>query len=215
MSTSQTTDRSSANFTAIFDAATNDYKALTKQDLGTHPFAAAFENAKSPDSVLDIFRTQAQVFDKFCKGNDKLMAWLTPIVHILFTFSGTLDGIGLVSPRSFQVILSIMSNFLAIFARKDSFYWYRCASRGQSLPTFLDVYSHCSHLIISGGERCYRELRSACETLRAHPIIPSTSQSLHGSHTHTGYDGVTCEDHGSDSLYSCVIDQDNEGEADQ
>jgi hypothetical protein len=100
MSTSnQTTDRSSVNFTAIFDAAANEYKTLTKQDLGTHPFAAAFGSSSSPDSVLDVFQTQAQAFDKFRKGDDKLMAWLTPIVHILFTFSGTLDGIGLVSPR--------------------------------------------------------------------------------------------------------------------
>ncbi|KAI0270081.1 hypothetical protein BGY98DRAFT_278710 [Russula aff. rugulosa BPL654] len=97
MSTSKrTTDFSTANFTAIFDAASNEYKTLTKQDLGTHPFAAAFENSNSPDSVMDVFREQAQAFDKFCKGDDKLMAWLTPIVNILFTFSGTLgEGIGI------------------------------------------------------------------------------------------------------------------------
>ncbi len=147
MSTShQTTDRSSANFTAIFDTAANQYKTLTKQDLGTHPFAAAFENSSSPDSVLDVFRTQAQAFNKFRKGDDKLMAWLTPIVHILFTFSGTLDGIGLVSPRSFYHILSFISTLLAILARKDSLYWYWCPSGGQSLPTFLDVYSPFIHL---------------------------------------------------------------------
>jgi hypothetical protein len=213
MSTShQTTDRSTANFTAIFDAAANEYKTLTKQDLGTHPFAAAFENSTSPDSVLDVFRTQAQAFNKFRKGDDKLMAWLTPIVQILFTFSGTLDGIGLVSPRSFQDILSFMSTFLAILARKDSLYWHRCPSRGQSFPHSL----MCTHLLfISGGERCYRELRSACEPLRAHSIIPSTSQSLHSGHTHTRYDRVACEDYGPDSLYSGAFDQDNEGEADQ
>ncbi|KAI0278215.1 hypothetical protein BGY98DRAFT_1096892 [Russula aff. rugulosa BPL654] len=97
MSTSnQTTDLSTANFTAIFDAASNEYKALTKQDLETHPFAAAFDNSNSPDSVMNIFRKQAQAFDKFRKGDDKLMTWLTPIVNILFTFSGTLgEGIGL------------------------------------------------------------------------------------------------------------------------
>ncbi len=98
MSTSRTIDRSSANFTAIFDAAADEYKSLTKQDLGTHPFAAAFGNSSSHDSVLDVFRTQAQAFDKFRKGDDKLMAWLTPIVQILSTFSGTLDGLGLVRP---------------------------------------------------------------------------------------------------------------------
>jgi hypothetical protein len=106
MSTSnQTTDFSSANFTAIFDAASNEYKTLTKQDLETHPFAAAFENSYSPDSVMNIFRKQAQAFDTFRKGDDKLMAWLTPIVNILFTFSGALgegtSSISLVSIHSF------------------------------------------------------------------------------------------------------------------
>ena len=92
--------------------------------METHTFAAAFGNAKYPDSVMDIFRTQAQAFDKFRKEDDKLMVWLTPIVHILFTFSGALDGIGLVSSRSLYDILPIMSTFLAILARKYSLYWY-------------------------------------------------------------------------------------------
>ena len=102
--TNQMTDLSTANFTAIFDAASNEYKTLTKQDLETHPFAAAFENSNSPDSVMNIFRKQAQVFDMFCKGDDKLIARLTPIVNILFTFSGTLEeGIGIVSIQSFMI----------------------------------------------------------------------------------------------------------------
>ena len=99
MSTSnQTTDLSTANFNAIFDAALNEYKTLTKQDLETHPFAAAFETANSPDSVLTIFQKQAQAFHKFRNGDNKLIAGLTPIVNILLMFSGTLgEGIGLVS----------------------------------------------------------------------------------------------------------------------
>jgi hypothetical protein len=102
--TNQTTDLSTANFTAIFDAASSEYKTLTKQDLETHPFAAEFENSDSPDSVVNVFRKQAQAFDKFRKGDDKLMAWLTPIVNILFIFSGTLgEGIGIVSIQSFMM----------------------------------------------------------------------------------------------------------------
>jgi len=97
MSTSnQATDLPTANFTAIFDAASNEYKKLTKQDLQTHPFAATFENTSSPDSVMNVFRKQAHTFDKFRKGDDKLMASLTPIVNIFFTFSGTLGEGGLV-----------------------------------------------------------------------------------------------------------------------
>ena len=105
MSTSnQTTDLSTANFTAIFDAASNEYKTLTKHDLRTHPFAAAFESSNSPDAVMNMFRKQAQAFDKFRKGDDKLMAWLNPIVNILYIFSGTLgEGIGIVSIQSFMI----------------------------------------------------------------------------------------------------------------
>jgi hypothetical protein len=108
----QTTDLSTANFTAIFDAASNEYKTLTKQDLETHPFAAAFETSNSPDSVMNVFRKQAQAFDKFRKGDDKLIAWLTPIVNILFTFSGTLgEGVGLVSVQSFYDISALRHPF--------------------------------------------------------------------------------------------------------
>ena len=132
MSTSnQTTDLSTANFTEIFDAASNEYKKLTKQDLETHPCAAAFENSNSPDSVMNVFRKQAQAFDKFRKGDDKLMTWLTAIVTILFTFSGTLgEGIALVGIQSFYDILACDIYFLAFLTRKRALYWHWCASRG-------------------------------------------------------------------------------------
>jgi hypothetical protein len=94
----QTTDPSTSDFTVIFDAASQEMK----QDLGTHPFAAALEGYYTPDAVLAVFRKQAQVFDKFRKSNDKLTVLLTPIINILFTFSATLgEGIGLVSLHSF------------------------------------------------------------------------------------------------------------------
>jgi hypothetical protein len=100
----QTADSSTSNFTAIFEAASREYKTLTKQDLESHPFGAALEGYNTPDAILGVFRKQAQAFDKLCKGEDKLMAWLTPIVNIRFSFSATLgEGIGLVSPRSFHI----------------------------------------------------------------------------------------------------------------
>jgi len=106
MSTSnQTTDPSTSNFAAICDAASQEYKSLTKKDLATHPLAAAIESYNSPDSILNVFRTQASAFDKFRKGDDKLMEWLTPIVNTLFTFSETLgEGVGLVSLHSVPYI---------------------------------------------------------------------------------------------------------------
>jgi hypothetical protein len=98
MSASNQTTDPSAIFTAIFEAASNEYKTLTGQDLRTHPLATELErNNDSPDSILGVFRKQAQALDKFRKGDDKLMKSLTPIVHILFTFSTTAGAnIGLV-----------------------------------------------------------------------------------------------------------------------
>ena len=95
----QTADSSSNNFATIFEAASNNYKTLTGQDLRTHPLATELEsNNNSPDSILGIFRKQAQLLDKFCNDDDKLMKSLTPIVNILFTFSTTAGAnIGLVS----------------------------------------------------------------------------------------------------------------------
>ena len=94
---------SSSNFAAIFGVASREYKSLTKKDLATHPLAAAIEGYNTPDSVLNVFKTQALAFDKFRKGDDKLMKWLSPIVNILFTFSETLgEGVGLVSIHSGQ-----------------------------------------------------------------------------------------------------------------
>ena len=103
MSTSNPTTHASESalrFTTIFQAASAEYKALTGQNLGTHPFALATDGYNTADSVLEAFRSQAQAFNKFRKANDKLVTWLTPIVNILFIFSTTLGaGIGLVSFR--------------------------------------------------------------------------------------------------------------------
>ena len=89
---------STDNFTAIFNAASIEYQALTGKSLDTHPFSAQLDSCRSPEAVSDVLRTQAQAFSKFCKGDERLMAWLDPTIHILSTFSDTLgEGIGLVS----------------------------------------------------------------------------------------------------------------------
>jgi hypothetical protein len=97
-SVNQPADLSISHFPRIFEAASNEYRKLTKHDLHTHPFAAVLDNCDSPDAVLSVFQRQARAFDEFCKGDDRLMKWLDPTVHILFTFSAMLgEGIGLVS----------------------------------------------------------------------------------------------------------------------
>jgi hypothetical protein len=102
LGSNQTTDSSTSNFTVIFSAASHEYRTLTRENLETHPFGSALESYNSPDPILDVFRKQARAFDKFRKGDDKLMVLLNPIVNILFTFSETLgEGVGLVSNYSF------------------------------------------------------------------------------------------------------------------
>jgi len=89
---------STNNFAAIFNTASAEYQRVTGKHLDTHPIAAQLETCDSPKAVSDLLRTQAQAFIKFRKGNEKLMTWLDPIVHVLFTFSATLgEGIGPVS----------------------------------------------------------------------------------------------------------------------
>jgi hypothetical protein len=105
MSASNQTTDPSATFTAIFEAASDKYKTLTGQDLRKHPLAPEIEsNNNSPDSILGVFRKQAQALDKFRKDDDKLIKSLTPIVNILFTFSATAGAdIGLVSHCCFSI----------------------------------------------------------------------------------------------------------------
>jgi len=101
MSTSDQTpgpSTSKDNFTAIFNAASIEYQTVTGKRLDTHPFAAQLDTCDSSKAVSDLLRAQAQAFSKFRRSDEKLMAWLDPTVHILFTFSATLgEGIGLVS----------------------------------------------------------------------------------------------------------------------
>ena len=104
MSTSnQTAGPSTDNFSSIFNAALNEYQRVTKKSLDTHPFAAKLDTCQNPDAILIFFRTQAQAFSKFREGDERLMAWLNPTIHILSAFSGMLEeGIGLVrKPREF------------------------------------------------------------------------------------------------------------------
>jgi hypothetical protein len=123
---------STDNFTAIFNVASTEYQTVTGNRLDTHPLAAQLNACHSPESISNVLRTQAQTFGTFRKGDEKLMAWLDPIVHILFTFSATLgEGIGLVS--SFIHLSRLLSDIYisAILACEDDFHWHRCSSCGQ------------------------------------------------------------------------------------
>ncbi|KAH9966864.1 hypothetical protein BC827DRAFT_705047 [Russula dissimulans] len=86
---------SASNFTSILEIAYDEYKRLTERDPRTHPLPVELNRCNCPDDVLDVFRGQLQALTRFHKGDEKLLAWLNPIIHILFTFSATLGDIGL------------------------------------------------------------------------------------------------------------------------
>ena len=96
--TNQTAGPSADNFTAIFNVASTEYQTVTGNRLDTHPLAAQLNTCHNPEDISNVLRTQAHAFSKFRGGDEKLMTWLDPIVHILFMSSATLgEGIGLVS----------------------------------------------------------------------------------------------------------------------
>jgi hypothetical protein len=54
---------------AILDEASRQYKAMTGEDITTHPYAAKLERWDSVDAVLEVFQSQVQAFNEFRKGN--------------------------------------------------------------------------------------------------------------------------------------------------
>jgi hypothetical protein len=104
-SSSSHTNVSVPQFTAIFDAALQEYAQKTGTDLATHPLSTTLEACLSPDAVLGVLREQAYVFDQYRNGDWKvqLMRRLKPTVDILIglSTSGVFgEGISLVSHTS-------------------------------------------------------------------------------------------------------------------
>ena len=80
----------------MLDAALAEYKKKTGEDLQAVWLASELQTCKSVESVLDILRDQAKAFEQ--SGDQKLMKWIDPLVHVLYKISGALgDGVGVVS----------------------------------------------------------------------------------------------------------------------
>jgi hypothetical protein len=79
----------------MLDAALIEYKKKTGEDLQAIWLASELQTCKSVDSVLDLLRDQAKTVER--SGDRKVMEWIDPVVHVLYTFSGALgDGVSLV-----------------------------------------------------------------------------------------------------------------------
>ena len=83
------------------DVALAKYTQQTGKDLRNHPLALKINQCNSTESILAIFREQAQDCARFRNGNSKLTKWLEPVVaglHTLSTSSALRDGVNLVGP---------------------------------------------------------------------------------------------------------------------
>ncbi|KAH9170950.1 hypothetical protein EDB89DRAFT_2243816 [Lactarius sanguifluus] len=95
MSSPSQTAAPPSHFKSMLDAALAEYKEKTGDDLLAHWLAAELQTCESVDAVLNILRDQAQSFER--SGDQKLMKWIDPLVHVLYTFSGALGDGGILT----------------------------------------------------------------------------------------------------------------------
>jgi hypothetical protein len=82
---------------SILDVALNEYRKNTGNDLLSHPLAIELQHCDSVDGILAILQRQANTFEQSRDSNRGLMKWISPSVHILYSFSVALgDGVSLV-----------------------------------------------------------------------------------------------------------------------
>ena len=89
-----------SSFQGFFNAALQEYANQTGIGLSEHPFANQLEACDSVDSITAVLQEQARIFRDF-RDDGKLMKSLKCSVNILYTLSISIEGIGLVRPKSF------------------------------------------------------------------------------------------------------------------
>ena len=113
----------SSIFKSMLDAALVEYKKKTGDDLLAHWLALEVQSCQSVDAVLDVLREQAKAFDR--SGDQKVMKWIDPLVHVLYTFSGVLgDSVGHVFIAiTFHAKYVLTFTFEGIPPREVNLYW--------------------------------------------------------------------------------------------
>ncbi|KAI9429969.1 hypothetical protein H4582DRAFT_2133976 [Lactarius indigo] len=106
MSSPSQTAAPSSIFKSMLDAALDEYKKKTGKNLLAHWLADELKSCESVDGVLNILRDQAKTFEP--SGDQKLMKWIDPLVHVIYTFSGALgDGVSLAFPPARVIFTGI------------------------------------------------------------------------------------------------------------
>ena len=177
-----TTSYPTSNMRAILDEASRQYKDMTGEDITTHPYTAKLEKWDSVDTVLEVFQGQVQAFNEFRKGDKKLMKWLHHVVHTLIAVCGPLgDAVGVVGLKHL-----VLPHHCALTLVSQSFPpaqgIFVCINVLLTVGLFPNTIA-CGHVTLSstipGRGGCYRKLRRACQSFRAHPVFPTTSRDLY------------------------------------
>ena len=72
-STTSQTYTLSSDFNSVLDAALSEYKKKTGKKLLDHPLATEVQRCDSLDAILAIFQGQAEAFQQFRAGDQRLM----------------------------------------------------------------------------------------------------------------------------------------------
>jgi fungal STAND N-terminal Goodbye domain len=96
---------STSNIQLITDALV-DYANITGIDLSNNSFAAAIEQANSPEAILELLQEREKAFKDYREGDRKLIGCLSPAVNVIQAFSGILgEAVSLVSHTCHLVTL--------------------------------------------------------------------------------------------------------------
>ena len=121
-----------SSFLSVFNAALENYKYRTKEDLSSHPLFSDLQSCDSPEAILAILREKIPAFSQSQNDDDGLTKWVAPTVNVLCSFSATLGGgIGLVGIRIFlrhEFRLNVL--FSGIPSSEPNLYGHWCSSFG-------------------------------------------------------------------------------------
>jgi len=81
-----------SNFRLIVDAF-DDYANRVGEDLTKNPLADLLRTCDTPNAVLRLLQEREQAFKHFRDGDQTLIEWLKPVVHVVHGFSNVLGQI--------------------------------------------------------------------------------------------------------------------------
>ena len=155
-----------SNFKLILDAALSEYKTKTGKELLDHPLATEVQRCDTVDAALAILQDQAKAFHQFKDGDHRLTESISPLVQVLFAFSGTLavGDVGLVLLIRGDSTQVLTSSHRLSPPQKESLLALLSFLPSVSSPLFSFL---CTLLIprFIGSKGCEGESRCACRTL--------------------------------------------------